>query len=182
MKYLLKQFSVGLFMLVFLSSCAYHCGNRMPEEIRAGGVALGQVENMSKESVLTMHIKNAFNSCMSKTPGMKLASQNAADYVVDIRINSMKTNSVISAKIREDVDDDYEDTEYQSILHSEVVEVEYRLHKVSEPGNILLKGTVEGKALIPSLHDREVMLRSSNEHAASDAAQKIVQALTEDWL
>jgi len=181
MKSFLKQFSVYLFVVGFLSSCAYHCANKLPEEIRAGGIAIGQVKNMSKESILTTHIKNAFNSCMSKTPGMKLVSENAADYLVDIRINNLKTSPVVSAKIREDVDDDDKDTQYQSILHREVITVEYKLYKVTEPGNVLLNGKVEGEALIPSLHDREVMLRSSNELAASDAAQKIINALTENW-
>ncbi len=156
--------AIGL-MAFLCPSCRYHLG----QALTARSCCLTAIRNDSTEAALTPLLRQAFQTEASRRPGLRLAAEDAAEVVVELKVTGLSSRTIARSEIRDDGD---KDEAYQSVLHRLTLTLEATAWRSGEDAPFLTT-TLQGQADMPRLPDREMTLRPAMRLAANDAIRQL---------
>ena len=143
-------------------------------------LAVASLRNPTREANLGTVLLGQLNEQIMREETVRLENRNAADLLLEIRIDEFNYRASASARVRDEKDIPDAINTYSTTLYTAILNLQYRV--VSPAGETLMDWrSASGQADFPGMPDMGMARDTAIEQAATDAAGKIVHEIVEAW-
>lgn len=164
--------TVSVIGMFFISGCGYHVGSIMHPQIKS--IAIAPIKNETIEPLAAAQMRQALSEQFQLDSSVKVKDMETADCILYGRIVEVETTST------SDISTDNDFT-FRAAEWGVTVEMEYTVVIPGRQKPLVDTRSITGSASYQHLSDHETTRRRGIYQACREAAEKVVEDITEGW-